>query len=57
MWEGRGLQRLHRLERPQLFVVNGVPSALFCAVDETPAREFSYNVHIPLRREGDQKEE
>jgi hypothetical protein len=48
-WASGTTQPLHSLERPQLFFEDGQPAVLLCAVDETPAREFSYNVRIPLR--------
>ena len=38
----------HRLERPQLWVDNGIPKVLFCAAEETEEKLHSFNVHIPL---------
>jgi hypothetical protein len=48
-WQVGGIQELERLERPQLWLDDGVPAVLFCAAkngDET------FNVHIPLKRTG-----
>ena len=49
-WEkGRAKpQSFHRLERPQLWLENGIPKVLFCAAEETKQKKHSYNVHIPL---------
>jgi len=46
-WQNGDTQKLHALERPQLFFENGKPVALLCAVNET--LEHSYNVQIPLK--------
>lgn len=46
-WESSGLQKLMHLERPQLWLENGIPAILFCAADT--GREHSFNVHIPIR--------
>ena len=46
-WQESGIEKVAHLERPQLWLENGVPSVLFCAVDIT--REHSFNVHIPLK--------
>lgn len=48
-WQGKGVERLHSLERPQLWLDNGVPAVLFCAADCSPARQHAFNVHIPLQ--------
>jgi hypothetical protein len=45
-WENTGIQKLMKLERPQLYVENGKLKALLCAVNETS--DHSYNVQIPL---------
>ena len=50
-WEKSGVQPVHRLERPQLYLENGVPSVLFCAVRAGTDDALTYNVHIPLRNE------
>ncbi|MBI5833694.1 MAG: sucrase, partial [Armatimonadetes bacterium] len=42
------VQPLHSLERPQLLFEGGVPTTLYCAVDESSRREHSYNVQVPL---------
>lgn len=47
-WRRQGLQQLYSLERPQLWLENGVPRVLFCAADEDDQRTHSFNVHIPL---------
>ncbi len=49
-WEDGRVQRLNRLERPQLWTENGVPTVLFCAAEETDRQLHSFNVHIPLVR-------
>jgi hypothetical protein len=36
-----------RLERPQLWLDNGVPAVLFCAVKDG---DRTFNVHIPLMK-------
>lgn len=46
-WENGPVQKVMALERPQLFIEDGKPKALLCAVNET--REHSFNVQIPLR--------
>ncbi|MEM9410428.1 MAG: glycoside hydrolase family protein [Planctomycetota bacterium] len=48
-WANGKQQKLHRLERPQLLLENGLPVALFCAAEETEKQLHSFNVHIPLR--------
>lgn len=45
-WESDTVQNVIALERPQLFIENGKPKALLCAVNET--KEHSFNVQIPL---------
>jgi hypothetical protein len=45
-----GGRKLNTLERPQLWFDNGVPSVLFCAAADTPNRDLSFNIHIPLKR-------
>jgi hypothetical protein len=47
-WNGT-VQSFHRLERPQLWLEEGVPKVLFCAAEETRKKEHSFNVHIPLK--------
>ncbi len=49
-WRDAGIQKLSRLERPQLWLDNGVPAVLFLAVFEK-GNDHNYNVHIPLHRE------
>jgi hypothetical protein len=47
-WQDGGVQKLKHLERPQLWLENGVPKVLFAAADED--RTHSFNVHIPLKQ-------
>ncbi|EMI18924.1 putative secreted protein [Rhodopirellula maiorica SM1] len=47
-WADGSEQSFHRLERPQLWLEDGVPKVLFCAAEETKEKEHSFNVHIPL---------
>jgi len=54
LWEDGTKQSFHRLERPQLWLENGVPSVLFCAAEETKEKLHSFNVHIPLRLKSSQ---
>lgn len=49
-WADGSEQSFHRLERPQLWLENGVPIVLFCAAEETKEKKHSFNVHLPLRR-------
>ncbi|TWU54690.1 Glycosyl hydrolases family 43 [Rubripirellula tenax] len=48
-WAEGTEQSFHRLERPQLWLENGVPTVLFCAAEETQEKTHSFNVQIPLR--------
>lgn len=48
-WADGTVQKLNRLERPQLWSENGKPAVLFCAAEETEQRVHSFNVHIPLK--------
>lgn len=45
-WEKDTVQKVLALERPQLYIENGKPKALLCAVNEV--RDHSFNVQIPL---------
>jgi hypothetical protein len=45
-WEGRGPEKIERLERPQVWLNEGVPAVLFCAAKDA---DRTYNVHIPLQ--------
>lgn len=45
-WENGVVQKVMALERPQLFLENGKPKAILCAVNEK--RDHSFNVQIPL---------
>jgi hypothetical protein len=47
-WEDGSSQSFHRLERPQLWLENGIPKVLFCAAEETKQKTHSFNIHIPL---------
>ncbi|MFI4911883.1 MAG: hypothetical protein ACIAQZ_09480 [Sedimentisphaeraceae bacterium JB056] len=48
-WENR-LQKIFRLERPQLYFENGKPKMLFLSVLEKQGNNgrHSYNIHVPL---------
>jgi len=50
-WADGRKQKLEALERPQLLLENGLPIALFCAAADNKARDGSFNIQIPLRRE------
>lgn len=47
-WEDGEIQRLHRLERPQLWIEDGEPRVLYCAASPDASESHSFNVHIPL---------
>ncbi|MCT4586984.1 MAG: glycoside hydrolase family protein [Carboxylicivirga sp.] len=48
-WED-GIQKVTKLERPQILLENGCPIMLYCSVSENnPFQEPTYNVHIPLK--------
>ncbi|MDA3799240.1 MAG: glycoside hydrolase family protein [Kiritimatiellae bacterium] len=47
-WQERGLEKIERLERPQLWLKNGVPAVLFCAAKDG---NRTFNVHIPLTQD------
>jgi hypothetical protein len=47
-WEDGGKQKLHSLERPQLYFEAGRPVVLMFACDEDKKREHSFNIRIPL---------
>ena len=47
-WADGKSQKLMKLERPQLLLENGVPTALFCAAAPVGKLEDSFNVQIPL---------
>lgn len=47
-WADGRKQRLHSLERPQLFFENGKPILIMFACDEDKQRSHSFNVQIPL---------
>lgn len=44
-WQEGGIESMQRLERPQLWLNNGVPMVLFCAAKDG---DHTFNVHIPL---------
>jgi hypothetical protein len=46
-WADGRRQKLAQLERPQIWLENGLPTILFCAADETPNRARSFNLQIP----------
>lgn len=47
-WKDGTRTQLDALERPQLLLENGIPKVLYCAAAETPKRNDSFNVAIPL---------
>ena len=48
-WEDGTVSPLEKLERPQLYLVDGEPAVLFCAAAPKGKLEESYNVAIPLK--------
>ena len=50
-WEGGIKDSISHLERPQLYMENGIPKALFLAVTPLTPKNHTYNVHIPLKFE------
>ena len=49
-WKNRGIEEVFHLERPQLWIEDGKPTALFCAVDRLNCgRDHSFNVHIGIK--------
>jgi len=48
-WQDKGIQKLDRLERPQLWFEDGVPAILFLCVKER-GNEHNYNIHVPLEK-------
>ena len=48
-FEDWGIKKLFRVERPQLLIIDGEPTVLYCAVKPEINSETSYNIHIPLR--------
>ena len=50
-WEDSEVQPVKHLERPQLYLEDGIPRVLFCACDLDDERTCSFNVHIPLANE------
>ena len=48
-WEGNRKDTIERLERPQLYIENGIPQALFLAVTPKGIKGHTYNVHIPIK--------
>ncbi len=47
-WADGKVQKLTRLERPQVWLENGKPKVLFCALAEQASFDGSVNVAIPL---------
>ena len=47
-WQGREPQPVSALERPQLWLHNGKPRILFCAVAADKKRTETFNVALPL---------
>ena len=48
-WADGTVSALEKLERPQLFLVDGEPAILFCAAALKDRLEESFNVAIPLQ--------
>lgn len=48
IWENGYKQKVNNLERPQLYIENGIPKALFVAVSPDSNFSHTFNVHIPL---------
>ena len=48
-WADGITQKLSALERPQVWLENGVPKVLFCAGADDSVRSHSFNVQIPLK--------
>lgn len=49
-WKDGKSERLEHLERPQVFIENGVPTALLCAADRRDVNgvRHAFNIQIPL---------
>jgi len=47
-WEDGEVQKFVCLERPQLWLKDGIPAVLFCAAAVDESKTISFNVHIPL---------
>lgn len=47
-WEDGRKDSVMRLERPQLYLEDGLPKALFLAVSPSSKEDHTYNVQIPL---------
>jgi hypothetical protein len=48
-WADGNTMKLSKLERPQLYLENGIPSVLFCAAAPAGDLNASFNVQIPLK--------
>jgi predicted GH43/DUF377 family glycosyl hydrolase len=48
-WADGNTMKLSKLERPQIFLENGVPAVLFCAAAPAGDLNASFNVQIPLK--------
>jgi predicted GH43/DUF377 family glycosyl hydrolase len=48
-WADGTVQKVSHLERPNLFLEQGRPAVLFCAVNPGAKLQHSFNVHIPLQ--------
>jgi predicted GH43/DUF377 family glycosyl hydrolase len=47
-WEDGVIEKLERLERPQLYIEGGRPKVLYCAATKDINGLDAFNVHIPL---------
>ena len=50
-WDDGEVRPVKQLERPQVYLEDGIPHVLFCACDVDDERTHSFNVHIPLASE------
>ena len=50
-WQDNPCDTVVRLERPQLYIEEGLPKALFVAVTPKEQGKLTFNVHIPLKFE------
>ena len=50
VWEDGKIEAVHNFERPQIYLENGVPKVLLCAVSRGPMEEGeTFNVQVPLQ--------
>ena len=56
-WEDGKVQKVANLERPQLYIEDGIIKALFVAISESGDFSKTYNIPIPIKPLQPQKEE